>query len=144
MYKRILVATDGSPNAGQALEHAIELARSTEGAEVLILHVCGVCATDMSPDDDTLNVAENVVQDAAKTVAEAGVAARTLVESDMPPESVGEAIADIARNEGVDLIVLGSRGLSEFKGMLLGSVSSKVLHHASCPVLVIKEQEVSA
>jgi nucleotide-binding universal stress UspA family protein len=141
MYKRILVATDGSPNAGHAVEHAIGLARLIEGAEVLIVYVCGICATDQSPDEDTVEVADSVVRDAAKTVTDAGVAVRTMVESDMPPESVGKAIADIARNEGADLIVLGSRGLSEFKGMLLGSVSSKVLHHAPCPVLVIKDQE---
>ena len=68
---------------------------------------------------------------------------RTIVEMDYPPEEVGEAIVEIANNEKADLLVLGSRGLSEFKGMLLGSVSHKVLQRSDCPVLVIKRAEAA-
>ena len=74
-------------------------------------------------------------------MAAEGVLIRTVVEMDYPPEEVGEAIIDIATNEAADLVVLGSRGLSEFKGILLGSISHKVLQRVDCPVLVIKNKE---
>ncbi|MFA6000780.1 MAG: universal stress protein [Thermoleophilia bacterium] len=141
MYAKILVATDGSKNAVMAVESAAEVARLAGSTEVLVVHVCPACTADLDPDDKNRELAEVIVQDAGKVITEAGIPVRTRVEIDASPDLTGTAIADIAKEEDVDLIVLGSRGLSEFKGMLLGSVSNKVLQKSHCPVLVIKDEE---
>ncbi|MFA5800872.1 MAG: universal stress protein [Thermoleophilia bacterium] len=138
MYTKILVATDGSENAVMAVEHAAEVARLAGSTEVLVVHVCPACTADLDPDDKNRELAEVIVQDAGKVITEAGIPVRTRVEIDASPDLTGNAIIDIAKEEEVDLIVIGSRGLSEFKGMLLGSISNKVLQKAHCPVLVIK------
>lgn len=144
MYAKILVATDGSENAVIAVEHAAELARLAGSTEVLIVHVCPGCTADLDPDDRNRELAESIVQEAGKVITEAGIPVRTLVEVESTPEMVGATVVNLARDEKVDLIVLGSRGLSEFKGMLLGSVSNKVLQKAHCPVMVIKGDEEKA
>ncbi|MBE0428510.1 MAG: universal stress protein [Thermoleophilia bacterium] len=143
MFDRMIVATDGSASARTAVKHASELARLAGTSEVLIIHVCPACSVDLDPDEVNRRLASGIVDEAAKAFegAEAGV--RTMIDVDYPPESLGSAIVEIAKRENADLIVLGSRGLSEFRGMLLGSVSSKVVQHASCPVLIVKQPEAS-
>ena len=138
MYKKILVATDGSRTAAAAVEHAAGLARSTRTKEVVVLHVCPACTPEVDPDSKNRETAAEIVRAAGEVVAAEGVGVRTVVEMDYPPEDVGEAIIDIAARENADLVIMGSRGLSEFKGILLGSVSHKVLQRIACPVLVIK------
>lgn len=138
MYDKIMIATDGSENADHAVEHAAELARLTGSRDALVVHVCTACTADLDPDEENLEVANEIVRKAGAVMEAAGLNVATRVETEYPPESVGNAIIDIAGNEGADLLVLGSRGLSEFKGMLLGSVSNKVVQKADCPVLVIK------
>lgn len=144
MFEKILVATDGSENAASAIEHAAELARLAGSTEVLVLHVCPGCTADLDPDDKNRELAESIVQEAGKVFTEAGVPVRTLVDIESPPEAIGAAVVEIARDENVDLIVLGSRGLGEFRGILLGSVSNKVLQKSVVPVLVIKSEETQA
>lgn len=138
MYEKIMIATDGSENAELAVNHAAELARLAGSKEALIVHVCTACSADLDPDEDNLEAANDIAEAAAAVLGAEGLKVETLVETDYPPESVGNAIIDISKEHKADLVVLGSRGLSEFKGMLLGSVSSKVVQKASCPVLVIK------
>lgn len=140
MFDRIMVATDGSDNADVAVRYAAELARHVGAKEVLLLHVCPGCTADIDVKDTNREVAEQIVRKASSAFAEVNTAVRTLVEIDYPPEAIGAAIVDVAKKESADLIVLGSRGLSEFKGLLLGSVSNKVVQRATCPVLVIKQE----
>lgn len=139
MFKKILVAADGSDNAARAIEYTAELARMANAEKVMVLHVCIGCSADLDPDEQNLEAANRIVSEAAATLNEAGVNASTTVETDYAPESIGNAVIELAAAEDMELIVLGSRGLSEFKGMLLGSVSNKVVHGAACPVLVIKD-----
>ncbi len=141
MYKTILIATDGSETADAALEHATYLAGATGADEVVVLHVCPACTSELDPDSKNRETATEIVRKAGESIAAEGIVVRTMVEMHYPPEEVGEAVVDIATSENVDLLILGSRGLSEFKGILLGSVSHKVLQKASCPVLVIKAGE---
>ena len=103
-----------------------------------MLHVCPACTPEVDPDSKNRETAAEIVRAAGEVVAAEGVGVRTVVEMDYPPEDVGEAIIDIAARENADLVIMGSRGLSEFKGILLGSVSHKVLQRVPCPVLVIK------
>lgn len=141
MFEKVLVATDGSDTAKSAVRHASEIARMAGSKEVLIVHVCPACNVELDPDESNRQLAESILTDASEAFSGTGSAVRTLVEIDYPQESLGTAIVDIAQREKTDLIVLGSRGLSEFRGMMLGSVSSKVVQHAGCPVLIVKNHE---
>lgn len=141
MYNKIMIATDGSENARMALEHAAELARLTGSKEAYVVHVCTSCSVDLDRDESNMEAANAIALAAAGIMEKAGLKTSTRVETDYPPESVANALIDLAESSGADLVVLGSRGLSEFKGMLMGSVSSKVVQKASCPVLVIKSQD---
>lgn len=141
MYNKIMIATDGSDNARLALEHTAELARLTGSKEAYVVHVCTSCSVDLDPDESNMEVANAIASAAAATMEAAGLKTTIHVETDYPPESVANALIDLAESSGADLVVLGSRGLSEFKGMLMGSVSSKVVQKANCPVLVIKSQD---
>lgn len=138
MYDKILVATDGSSNAHLAVQNTAELARLAGASEVIVLHICPVCTADVDTKDLNREIAEKLVHDAADVIAETGVPARTMVE-ERAYEVIGSSIVEVAAREDANLIVIGSRGLSEVKGLLLGSVSSKVVQRAHCPVLVIKE-----
>lgn len=138
MFNKILVATDGSENANEAVRNAADLASMASAETVLVLHVCPACTADIDLQDTNRKIAERIVEDAGGIVSVKGVDVQLMIEGDYPPESVGLAITDVAREKKVDLIILGSRGLSEVKGLLLGSVSNKVVQHADCPVLVVK------
>lgn len=138
MFKKILVATDGSENANEAVRNAADLASMASAETVLVLHVCPAYTADIDLQDTNRKIAERIVEDAGSIVSVKGVDVQLMIEGDYPPESVGLAITDVAREKKVDLIILGSRGLSEVKGLLLGSVSNKVVQHAQCPVLVVK------
>jgi len=141
MYEKIIVATDGSKTAAMAVAHAADLAAIAGTKEVVVLHVCPGCTADVDPELKNKEMADNIVEEAGKQLSAKGVPFRTVIEMDYPPEEVGEAILDITNNEKADLLILGSRGLSEFRGLLLGSVSHRVLQRAGCPVLVIKGEE---
>ncbi len=138
MFDKIMVATDGSPNAEAAVISAAELAAKVGTREVLLIHICPGCTADIDLKDANREAAEDLVRKGAELFRAGGTPVRTQVEIDYPPESVGSAILDTARREKPDLIVLGSRGLSSIRGMLLGSVSNRVVQNAPCPVLVIK------
>lgn len=84
---------------------------------------------------DTLeHVANEVVAAASRSLEGRGVAIQTRI-ADAPP---AQAVVEIAREEGADILVIGSRGLGRLQGMLLGSVSQKVVQEAPCAVLVVK------
>lgn len=137
MYEKIIVATDGSETATAAVEHAADLARVAGSKEVVVVHICPACTPELDPESKNRETASKIVNEAGEAVASEGVLVRTILEMDYPPEEVGEALLDIINNESADLVILGSRGLSEFRGMLLGSISHKVIQHTKCPVLVI-------
>ena len=120
MYKKILIATDGSPTAGKAAERGVSLAKDV-GAEVILLSV-GDPAT-----------AEPVVQEAAKTLGK-GLSVSTLARAG----NAADVICTVAEEEGVDLIVVGNKGMTQGKRFLLGNVPNLVSHHAPCNVLIVK------
>jgi nucleotide-binding universal stress UspA family protein len=142
--KRILIATDGSPAALQAVELGLQLAEE-HGSQVTFVHVAP--AADVLPvagfaiagpvsvphelDDND----RSSLDDALELAEQRGVSALTRL-------LVGGAarrIIDYANEIDADLIVVGSRGLGPVGGTLLGSVSRKVLHDAKRPVLIVRE-----
>jgi nucleotide-binding universal stress UspA family protein len=139
--KQILVATDGSPNGGYALEQALDLAKGG-GSRLLIVYVRHAPFSALGePFYQRSLTAES--KDACETGALAlaraqavGVEAEVEVLEGDPPKR----ILELARLRDVDLIVVGSRRLGTLAGLLLGSVSREVVHHADRPVLVAAQR----
>lgn len=139
MFKRIVYATDGSEHAKKALAYVRDIARQREAA-VIIVHAYPPLADLKSFGDYDEVIAHRTAQgleilnEAARELADAGVD----VEAELLEGPMAEAILRIAEVREADLIVLGARGKSSFEGLLLGSVSQKVIQHADCPVLVVR------
>jgi nucleotide-binding universal stress UspA family protein len=137
MFKRILLATDGSPVIEREVLYAEHLAR-VEPAEIIVLHAYEPPVRyELYPGYDQLlqqyhAIAQAVVDDAVNELREDGVQAR----GEQRIGSAAEAIISAAADYEVDLIVMGMRGSSNLREML-GSVSAQVLRHARCPVLQI-------
>lgn len=141
MLSNILAAVDGSDNSFRALDHAIFLAKKVE-AHLTAIHVVENPPTVYVESQKLLNElltkykAESAkVLDRCKQAAEmSGVNIETvLAEGDGATNIVG-----YAQREGFDLVVIGSRGLGKFKEMVLGSTSSRVLHHTKSAVLIVR------
>jgi nucleotide-binding universal stress UspA family protein len=139
MFTKILLATDGSPSAAEAARYAGQLAQLT-GAQVIVLHAYPRVPAFLGEPDfgrlihENLAEAERIVAPALEQLVDAGVdASAEILEG--PP---AEAVLAVAENSGCDLIVLGTRGYGQLAGMLLGSVSQKVLANATLPVLVVR------
>lgn len=144
MFSRILVAVDGSPFAERALKYALDLAKKY-GAKLIIVHVvlrrfyavtpseAGVLATTVFVKEMEAEGREIIKKAEAYAKGEGADCECKLVQG-VPADE----IVKIAESEKVDLIVMGSRGLTEVRAFLLGSVSDKVSHHAKCPTLIVK------
>ncbi len=147
--RRILVAVDGSEPARRAVRRAADLAVKY-GAELLLVNVLPSGAREVVPRElaayaeiehihvtkgDLLRgIAEQILRQAEADAREAGVAeVRSMVETGDP----ATAIAEVARTEKADLIVMGRRGLGMLAGLLLGSVSHKVTQLAACDCLLV-------
>ncbi len=141
MFKHVLVAVDGSTYSQQALPTAIEVARKFN-SDILVVHVSehdrgrAVAYSLESPADAT-----RLVGDAVKLIRDAGITAKGHL-SDVAAGHVAKAIVDTATASNIDLIVMGSRGLSDVQGLLLGSVTHKVIQLANVPVLVDRTRGV--
>ena len=144
-FHRIVVGTDGSESATQAVIHASRLATAF-GATVEI--VCGFQPPDPreiarwiqeAPSDLVGRIsgtaaAEQVVEKALEVATAEGAKAEARFEEGDPAELLIEA----AERSGAELIVVGNKGMSGVKRFLLGSVPNKVSHHAPCDVLIVQ------
>jgi nucleotide-binding universal stress UspA family protein len=143
MFKHILVAIDGSRYSQQALPTAIEVARHFD-ADVFVVHVAehdrgrAAAYTIESPAEAT-----RLVGEAVKKAKDAGVSAKGEL-LDRAAGHVATAIVEAAAANDIDLIVMGSRGLSDAQGIMLGSVTHKVIQTADVPVLVARKQKSPA
>jgi nucleotide-binding universal stress UspA family protein len=133
-FKRILVAVDGSRDSEKASKSALDLAE-TYRADLIFLSIIPGKEYDRSK-TDAKNKAEIIVEKQVSVAESRGVKARREIIPAM--ESIVGQIVDYADRGKIDLIVMGTRGLGGFQRMLIGSVSSGVVTHASCPVLVVR------
>lgn len=150
MIKTILVPTDGSGHAKDAVTLAADLSQKY-GAKIIVLHVMKELGSERIPDElrayqeiehvevterDLLKSVANEIVGAAAALAREKNAAEieTLIELGDP----AAAILKAADSRNVDLIVMGSRGLSDLKGLLVGSVSHKVSQLSACACLMVK------
>jgi nucleotide-binding universal stress UspA family protein len=138
-FKKILVPVDGSEYSKRAATAAADLAR-TAGAEIILLH-CHKSFPALLGEPYYQNAVSRILKDAKdllepfrKLLEEKGASfSERLLEG--PPR---QAVAEVASRENCDLIVIGSRGLSDLEGLFLGSVTHRVLRVAPCPVMVIR------
>jgi nucleotide-binding universal stress UspA family protein len=137
MFKTIVWATDGSENADRALPFALELAAGDE-ATLVVAHVRELLGGRASgfpvfADEDEL---ERGIRGQVQELRDAGVDASFQLISGSAP-GAAHMIAEVARRTGADVIVVGTRGHGPVVGLLLGSVSQRLLHVAPCPVLAV-------
>jgi nucleotide-binding universal stress UspA family protein len=141
MFDKILLATDGSPDAQEALNYARDLALR-DASTVIVVHAFEPVPTYLGDPVEGRVLArhvasgEEVAREAAGRLREAGM--EVIVEVlEGPP---ADAILNVARVRACDLIVMGSRGHGALASLLLGSVSHRVLAHARVPVMVVRAQ----
>lgn len=140
--KTILLATDGSPSAQKATGIAIELAGPLDAAlrVVSVWHVpvydYGYVPVQYSPELDEAQ--RDGAGRAAKQAVETATAAGVRATSEIRQGPAAVEICAAAEETGADMIVLGAHGWGVMKRAIFGSVSTAVLHHASCPVLVVR------
>ena len=143
--RALLVATDGSPAAGAALDEAIALAAET-GVDVAAITVWralqgdfGLAYPSAAMLDDLLDAerthAESTLENAVARAAAAGVRIRTRLATGDPAEQ----ICAYAREVDARLVAVGTRGHGSVASLLLGSVSNAIIRQAPCPVLVVRE-----
>jgi nucleotide-binding universal stress UspA family protein len=149
-FHRILVAIDGSDNSKRAAQVAMGIAKNNN-CELVVLYALNSPATvltstnqpympeiDYSSDyyNEALKVANDIVDYVVDQSKRFGVNVRGIV--DRSVASTVEAIVNQGINVHADLIVVGTRGLGGFKRLVMGSVSSGVVQHADCSVLVVR------
>jgi nucleotide-binding universal stress UspA family protein len=145
MFRSIVVGTDGSQTASEAVRQAVELAKDI-GARIQLVSAYEPVPSSRlreekrdAPEDLQwmVNPREEVDQtlsEAADIVNESGLDVETFARQGDP----ADAILDVAEETDADLIVVGNKGMTGAKRFLLGSVPNKVSHHAPCSVLIIR------
>ncbi len=145
-YNTILVPVDGSEHSKKAIEHACTIAKLNNG-KVVLLHIANIVSAISNFDQTPITggyVSEQLAKDMEETGREILEEAKKLVPAGTNSETVfevgspGPAVIAVAKKYNADLIVMGSRGLGLLKGIFMGSVSSYVTSHETCPVLIIK------
>jgi nucleotide-binding universal stress UspA family protein len=145
MFKSIVVGTDGSDTAAEAVRQAADLARAVGAKLELVSAYEPVPEQRLSeerrqaPEDLqwAISPREDVdatLEAAAAVARDAGVAVEVYPRQGDP----ADAILDVAEEQDADLIIVGNKGMTGAKRFLLGSVPNKVSHHAPCSVLIIR------
>jgi nucleotide-binding universal stress UspA family protein len=145
MFQAIVVGTDGSETAGEAVRQAIGLAQAV-GASIELVSAYEPVSNQrlreearQAPEDLQwmVNPREDVdatLREAVEEIQSAGLEVATYAREGDP----ADAILDVAEEQNADLIVVGNKGMTGAKRFLLGSVPNKVSHHAPCSVLIIR------
>ncbi|HEY1832901.1 MAG TPA: universal stress protein [Solirubrobacteraceae bacterium] len=145
MFKSIVVGTDGSDTATQAVRQAVDLAKSV-GARLEVVSAYEPVPVQrlqeerrQAPEDMqwAISPREDVdatLEAAAEVARQAGVEVEVFARQGDP----ADAVIDVAEEQGADLVIVGNKGMTGAKRFLLGSVPNKVSHHAPCSVLIIR------
>jgi nucleotide-binding universal stress UspA family protein len=139
--RKIVVGNDGSDHSVRALQTAIAIAKSL-GAELEIVHVSHLPVTfyaaafetpiDLGQQMEALR--KEAEARAQQVLDETGVEAKMVTLDGNP----ADALLEYADRSGADMIVVGSHGAGAIERFLLGSTSDRIVHHARCPVLVVR------
>jgi len=145
MFKSIVVGTDGSDTATQAVREAVDMAAALGAKVELVSAFTPVSEQRLraerrdAPEDVQWAISprqevETALDGAAGIAREAGVTVATHACQGDP----ADAILEIAESQGADLVIVGNKGMTGAKRFLLGSVPNKVSHHAPCSVLIVR------
>ena len=142
----VVVGTDGSPNAEAAVRRAASIAKG-EGAVLCLVTAYPdiptygeeIASSAKRDRIDLREVAEGVLSRTANEVKSDGLE----IETDAREGDPAKVILDVAKEQDADLIVIGARGLTGIRRFLLGSVSSKLAHHADCSLLIVREKSAA-
>ena len=139
MFKNILIAVDGSDDSNKALTYAKNMA-ATYSATLRLVHVLAHTSDLLGYDDfeklyaKRKHAGQTVLDDALAELGEPNFEIRQELLEGPEPDS----ILSCAQKNRADLIIMGTRGMGALKGLLVGSVSRKVIHLADCPVMVVR------
>jgi nucleotide-binding universal stress UspA family protein len=137
--KSVLVPVDGSEHSSRSAGYAADLA-GTLGGEVVLMHCHRRFPSVLGEPyyqkvvDEILEEANELLEPYRETMRDAGVPFTEKILE----RPAAAAILEVAGTEGCDLVVMGSRGRTDLEGLLLGSVTHRVLEAAPCPVLVVR------
>jgi nucleotide-binding universal stress UspA family protein len=139
LYKKILLATDGSEHSKRAAENALHIGKCSSGSKIDIVYVIDhdKVKSDVLSNWNTAEIGDkhkSRLKDIEKMVKDSRVAFETKILHGDP----GPAIVEYANKNKFDVLVIGSRGLNGLQEFVLGSVSHKVAKRANCPVLIVK------
>jgi nucleotide-binding universal stress UspA family protein len=145
MFSSIVVGTDGSSTAQEAVRHAAQLAKSLDAKVFIVSAYEPVSEGQMARESHQIPAdlqwmvnAREEVEDALEQSAESlqhdGIGVETIARQGDP----ADAILDVAEEKGADLIVIGNKGMTGAKRFLLGSVPNKISHHAPCSVMIVR------
>ena len=137
----ILVPVDGSPASLRALDYAIKTASQTPGSSLVLLNVQNLGAIAIAGATVAGDLQETASQASDQALGEAvekSEAAGAVFKTVVRTGQVAETIAQVAREDDIQQIVMGTRGLGSIQGLLMGSVATKVIHLADVPITLIK------
>jgi len=142
LFKRILIATDGSESAEKAASHAVKIAKAAE-AELYALYVISTryAVTTRAVKGWTTEFEEGLAKRGKAAICnveqlgkEAGLKVKPVFLKGIPAEE----ILNYAEKNDIDLIVMGTKGLKGIEKFLLGSVAENVLRHSKVPVMIVR------
>jgi len=139
MFRKILLASDGSAHSLRAAEQAIDLANNNSGAHIVVLYV--VDSKTSKADSLRSLDAEGITQlrqEKMKSIEKRAQEALVSYEIKIIRGEPAPSIVAYAKEHVMDIILIGSRGLNGLQEFVLGSVSHKVAKLAKCPVMIIK------
>jgi nucleotide-binding universal stress UspA family protein len=145
MYSSIVLGTDGSETAREAVTQAIEIAKAVGARVHLVSAYQPVPESRLrqerkgAPDDIQWSInprqdVEKILEEESERVQEAGVEVETYAREGDP----ADAVLDVVEEKDADLVIVGNRGMTGAARFLLGSVPNKISHHATCSVLIIR------
>ncbi len=138
-FEKILNPVDGSGHSMNSTQSAIVMAKQFN-SKIVLLHCHSRFPVVLSEPyfqqaiNEIMKSSEDLIKPFEKVLDESGVDYEVRILEGLP----GTTIADVARVDKIDVIVMGSRGVSNFEGLFLGSVAHQVLHKSECPVFIVK------
>lgn len=141
MFSKILVPVDGSDISYRAFDSALFLSERL-GSKITAIHVIENVPTVYIQSQKILdeilethkNESQKILDECSSVASKKGITINTILLEGNPAST----ILEFSQMEKYEVIIIGSRGMGHFKELILGSVSSKILHHSLCPVLLIR------
>jgi nucleotide-binding universal stress UspA family protein len=141
VFTNVLVPVDGSDNSYRALDTALILSEKL-GSSITVVNVMEEVPITHIESEKLLSELleayrkenQEILSKCSKIATEKGLSIKTLLLQGNP----ASIILDYCKKENFDLVIMGSRGMGKFKQLILGSVSSKIVHHCQCAVLLIR------